>query len=830
MRFKRYFCSILLTFFALAGAFKAFAQDAPDGWYYSKVIKSVSFQGLVNIKASELEGVTSSFVGKQFSDDVYEDLLNRVFALNYFENVSEIKITPTDGTYETCRTIAVVLVVEEYPVISKIKFSGYRQVRLPDLKEAVSSKEKDIYNESRRFMDERAVRDLYISKGFTEIKVSSSAEQNEDGNYIITFTIDEGEQTIVASIQFTGNATVSSNTLKRKISLKEAGLFKKASFQEALLEQDSRAIAAYYHDRGYIDARVLNYTIDSAFNEEKNRRELTIHFNIQEGSRYTFGGVTFEGNKVFSTEELAALVRLREGAVYNETRYQESIMAVRNKYFENGYTNNRFEETSTKDAEKKTVSYAIRISENKRSHIEDVIVRGNNKTKDNVILREIPIESGDIFSNAKITNGHRNLYSLQYFSQIYPEIEQGSEANLVNVIYNVEETSTTNLNLGLTFSGITDPEDFPIALYGKFQDSNLFGEGKTASVSTQLSTDEQSISLSYGQGWLFDKPISNNLSFSFSRSDEYDLRNRVFNDGSVAQSGYYMQYKQYEFNLTESLGHRWIPDFAILTLSGGISSSLIDNVYDSDLYTPYDSSVSDYANNWEPRNYLFAAFSMDGRDISYDPTKGWFMSQRLAWYGLLPQGIIPFAPEWGEKEFFLRTDTKLEKYFTLLNLPVSEAWAFKLVLMAYSGLSFQFPAFGSTIKQSNQLYLDGLFNARGWSIYNTEEGRGKAVLNNTLELRMPVLPGILAFDLFFDASVIKDTPSEFFSDFTNLDDWYFSYGPSIRFCIQQFPLRLLFVNNFQIDNGSIVWEDRYAEPTTWLKSWHFVLSFNITNR
>lgn len=826
MRVKRsVFTFLMLVSMAVMG----FAQSsAPDGWYYGKPIQSVTFDGLVNTKESDLEGVTASFIGKRFSDEVYEDLLNRTFALDLFEDLLDIRVNPVGGDYRTCTSINVVLVVKEFPVIAKLRFVGYHQVRLTELKDAVTSSEKSIYNENTRLSDERALRDLYIGKGYTEIKVSSSAEQGEDG-YTVTFVLDEGQKTVVSKILFNGNTTVSSGTLRGKISLKEVGLFQKGSFQEAMLEQDVKAITAYYKDRGYVDAKVVNYTVDAEFNEEKNRRELTIQFNIQEGSRYTFAGVAFVGNNVFSEEELQLLVRQKPGDVYNETRYQETLMAVQNRYYESGYTSNGFQAQVQKNADEKTIGYTIYIQENERSHIENIIIRGNNKTKDEVIRREIPMETGDIFSYSKLMNGMRNLYNLQYFTtQIYPDITPGSEENLVDIVFNLEEQSTTSLDFGFTFSGVANTGDFPVALFAKIQDSNFMGTGQSISAGLQLSTTEQSVSLGYGQNWLFGLPISNSISLSYAHSTKNTPRNHVNVDGSVTPSGYYMEYQQHEFNISASLGRRWTPNFAILTATGGLSGSLINNVYDNSLYIPYDSNISNFNNNWEPRNSLYASFSADGRNISYDATAGWFASQRFTWYGLLPKGV--FGPDWGESEFYLRSDTKAEKYFTLLDKPFSETWSLKLVLMAYSGLSLQFPVGDSNIKQSNQLYIDGMFNGRGWNITSDSGGFGRALWNNTVELRMPIVPGILAADFFFDASMIKSSPSQIFTDFANGNDWYFSYGPSIRFCIQQFPLRLLFVNNFQVKNGQgIVWEDERGNPTSWLKSWHWVLSFNVAN-
>jgi outer membrane protein insertion porin family len=91
--------------------------------------------------------------------------------------------------------------------------------------------------------------------------------------------------------------------------------------------------------------------------------------------------------------------------------------------------------------------------------------------------------------------------------------------------------------------------------------------------------------------------------------------------------------------------------------------------------------------------------------LNYDPTKGWFLNERVTWYGLIPNL---------EKEFFMRSDTKLEGYLKLIDLPVTENWSFKLVLAGYTGLSTIIPV-QNGINTKNARYIDGLINGRGWS-------------------------------------------------------------------------------------------------------------------
>ena len=805
----RRFFSILFSALLLAvSAPILFAQDSSSAgtddssWYYGKLIKSVSFKGLRSVSNKEVDGITSGFIGRRFTDELFEDMVDRIYALDLFDDV-EPEAVPGDSKRNT---VSIVFTVTERPVITRIIFKGNKSIRNTELKDTISVKEKDVFVENKMHTDVRAIQSLYLEKGYTNVHVSASQRSTAKG-VEVTFTIEEGRATVISKLDFRGNKVFSAKTLRGKLKMKEVGLFNKGAFQESMLEADKQAVVAYYQNNGYIDAAIIDVTREIQINEKKNRDELIITFVVQEGSQYTFTGISFVGNTIFDDAKLNSLVRLQSGKVFNQTKFQESVMAVADLYYENGYTSNQFHPIPTKSSESKTIAYVLQIVENVRSHVENVIIKGNSRTKDYVIRREMPVESGDIFSKAKVTTGLRNLYNLQYFSAVVPDIVPGSEANLVDLVISVEEQSTTSIEFGVTFSGVSDPDDLPFALFVKWQDSNVRGLGKSVSVGATVATDEQSINLSYGENWLWGLPISSSISTSFSHSSLNARRLKWMQDGTLDTDSYYMDYERWKWSLGFSLGHRWTPDWAILSLSGGITGSLVNNSYDDSMYTPLDTTISEYANSWGWQNSIWTAFSMDGRDINYDPSRGWFASQRFTWYGLTPI----------ETEYFLRTDTKLEKYFTLVNIPISEKWAFKLVLAGYTGLSMLFPAPNTAIGDSSRLYIDGMFNGRGWtSIYN--KYRGKAMWASNIELRMPIVPGVLALDGWADAAVVTTEVSQLKN--LSVSDFFFSVGPGIRFTIPQFPLRLLFANTFRVEDGKAEWDN----------TWKFVLSFNLTNK
>ncbi len=802
--FRRFVAAALVL---LSAAFSAAAQDSEGEWYWNRPVAEIEFEGLKNVRKSELSGITSSFIGRDFTEDMYNDLLDRLYALDLFDEINPYaKHSSKDE-----QKVLLVFQVAERPVVKAVNFSGNRKIRNGELRDLVKVKTSDIFVESKVLMDERTIRDHYLQKGYTSSKVTHRTEET-DGGVEVTFVITEGSNTVITGIHFSGNTVASERILKGKLQLKEAGFLKDGAFQNSTLELDRQTLVSWYRERGYVDAAVLDVRIDSSFNEAKQREELDLTFVIQEGAQYTYTGLTVSGNEVFSSERLLSLMKLQPGAVFNSVKFQEGLGAITGLYYENGYMSNEFYPTPVKDTERREISYHLTVVENVRSHIENVIIKGNSRTKDYVIRREIPLESGDVFSRDKVMNGLRNLYNLQYFSNIIPEPQGGSEPNLVDLVVSVEEQSTMSLQFGLTFSGITDPDAIPISLFGKLENSNLFGEGKSLSVSTTISNTEQSVDFTYAQNWIGNLPVAFSQSLSLSHTHAAVRRNAWLPDLSLDQYYYYMDYDGWSASLGSALSRRWTPDYAILTLAGGLTNSLTNYQYDETLYTPTDLGISLFANRWGLVNSVWTSFSVDNRDINYDPTKGWFASERLAWYGLIP-GL--------EKEFFLKSDFKLEGYLKLLDINVTEKWALRMVLAGYTGFTAIFPATGSSVSDSNKLYVDGMFNGRGWTeAYRKPEARGQAMFSNRLELRVPIVPNIIGVDGFWDAVAVKGSAGDMFSSL-ELDDFYFSFGPGIRFLVPQFPLHLLFAFRYRFEDNQLKWA---ATP------FQFVLSFNIVNR
>lgn len=793
---------LFVALFSFIAILPVFAQS--EDWFYGKKIKSIKFSGLHYVSRSDVSGVTKGFLGKEFSDDVYFELLSRIGALDYFESF-DTTISPTNDKYET---VEIVFNVIENPVITEVEFVGNKKITKTDLTSRIKMKENDIFSSANLEKEVLTLTEYYLSKGFTNIHITTSWEKTQHNEIKVKYLINEGVATSIRSINFEGNQLISDRTLLGTMKLKAKSLFTKGSFQETKLEADKQSILTYYLNRGYVDADIIDVIREDAV-DEKGNSVIDLTFVITEGYQYTFAGVQFDGNYLFSSEYLADKFKLDIGDTFNYTKFNECLSTMSDAYYENGYLTTAIVPEPYKDDDLRQISYLIHIQERSRSHVESISVVGNKKTKDNVILRELPIEPGDVFSRSKLMNGMKNLYNSQYFSNIVPDVVPGSEDDLMNIVLNVEEQSTTSIEGGLTFTGISDPNAFPISLFGTWKDSNLLGTGRQISVTASLSFTDRSLGFSYSDDWLFDRPIGYSASIKGSWNTEATLQ-KVFTPRGIDVTNYNMTYDAINITLDNAIGKRWYPDDMVVGLTGGLTNAFMRNKYDEGLI-PVDSSISDYENNWGLSNAIWSAFSVDRRDNRNYPSSGWFAKESLTWTGLIPKY---------ENQFYLRSDTIGEAYFTLFDIQATEKWNFKTIFAYVGGLSLLRPKKNTSIASSNRLAIDGSVIGRGWdNIYST---KGDFMWTNAFEIRVPVLPNMISAQFFLDAVALKDRKPSM-SNKLNIDDFRFSFGPGIRSLIQQLPLSIYLVNTFTMKGGKFNWGNG-KNP-----EWKPVLSFTITN-
>jgi outer membrane protein insertion porin family len=270
-----------------------------------------------------------------------------------------------------------------------------------------------------------------------------------------------------------------------------------------------------------------------------------------------------------------------------------------------------------------------------------------------------------------------------------------------------------------------------------------------------------------------------------------------------------------------STGYRWSTPIGNVSLAGGLRVGMNHNAYNDTVYRPFDPDLRAGANKWLPSNSFWISASLDNRDIYYDPNKGFYVMERITFQGFGPTEI----------QHYLREETKMEAFFKLWELKVTDKWSFKGVLGLHTGLTFLFPERPGVlqVRRSNMLCIDGMFVGRGWSSMNNQ--KSLALWENWAELRIPIVPKVISWDFFFDAAIAPTSSvsnarlasDTLFHDETFKTDMRFSFGGGIRFTLAQFPFRFLLAWPFQLnDDGSTRWLDPSGMP-------QFVISFALSS-
>lgn len=814
----------------------ASAQTADDDWFWGKPISAIQWEGIKHVDRRELDSTVAPFIGKNFTDEVWTDLQARVYELDWFDSIE-----PTAYPGDKDRTKVIVkFVVVEKPAVESVKVSGNSGLRSTDILDVIQVKTGDLFNASKIKLDELAVKKLYLEKGYPDIQVSSSTSRTDTGVAVL-FTVVEGGQVSVKEIRFSGNSAFSAKTLKGQMSLKEAALFQNGSFQESKLEDDKAKLIAFYKSKGYIDAEISDVSRSVQKDEKSGKNWLTLDFAVKEGKVWNYGGMTFSGNKIFSNDKLNSLLTQKTGGPVNYGKVTQDKQKVDDLYYENGYIFNQIDMKETRDEEKLSVSYTVSIVERDRALIESLTFKGNKRTKDNVLAREIPLEVGDTFSKAKIVEGLRNLYNLQYFSSIEPEMRQGSADNLMDLIVTVEEQSTADIQFGLTLSGLgstSSSSTFPLSGTIKLNEKNFKGEGLTLGVELSASPTDQTLTFSYLNNWLFGKRISGGISLSLEHEtlttsqdisaptfstvtvpDPYTSLAQYQAAGGTSSVTITMPYTYWDTTLSLTAGYTTRSPFGLgnIGYGGGFSTSLNQIEYNTTEYRPAAADIREVANSWLWTNKLTARAFLNHLDLWYNPTSGFYASQKFTWAGLVPNA---------EANYYLRSDSKLEGYLTLFSIPINDTLKFKWVLGGHTGLALIMPqqfwdsTQSPTVVYKDDLRIDGTFIGRGWSSLYSSIDNGRAMWDNWVELRMPILEQYIWLDGFMDAVALRtddglvsvsrsavsvdSTRTSLFS--MGWDNLILSVGAGLRFTLPQFPFRFYIAKPFYIDSQGIEWD------------------------
>lgn len=476
LRVARWMVVGLALVFALPAAGQ---QQAP-------VIERIEIEGNQRVEDATILQYLAVKPGEPADPERLERSLRNLFATGLFEDV---RIDRRDGT--------LVVRVKENPVVNEVAFEGNSAISDEDLAAEVDIRPRSVF--SRRRIQEAVERilELYRRKGFYAARVTPEVIERPQNRVDVVFTIQEGPVTRVCGIAFVGNRAFSDSALRGVIETRETAWYRffteSDRYDPDRVELDKERLRRHYRAHGYAEFEVTSVNAQLS----PDGRCFYLTFAVDEGPKYTIGKVEVVSDiPDLDPKELQALVRVREGQVYNADEIEATVQAITDRLGELGYAFARVEPEEKLDRERGVADIVFRVSQGPRVYVERIEIRGNVRTLDRVIRREFRLAEGDPFNPVLLRRSIQRVRNLGYFSKVDVRTVQGSAPDRLVVIVEVQEQSTGELSFG---AGFSTAEGFLADV--RLSERNLLGTGRSLGLSTTLSGKSTRFDFSFTEPW-----------------------------------------------------------------------------------------------------------------------------------------------------------------------------------------------------------------------------------------------------------------------------------------------------------------------------------------
>ena len=466
-----------------------------------KLIKDIEIRGNKVISASTILSKIKTRVNQPYYSQVSRDDIKRLYETGFFSDVS-IDYEEKDDA------IKVIINVTEKPIVDKVVLEGMRVLR-KDLLERKTLKTKSGQYLDCTILKEDAenIKSEYRKRGYSDTEVDSDVQINQDtGKANVTFKVVENKRIRIKRVYIKGNDHIKRGRIIKAMKTRQARIFNPGFLKEGELQDDLDRIKILYNTEGFADA-----TVDSKI-EEGDKSWLYVYITVNEGKRYVVGSVNISGNKDYSAEELTKqLKEATPGKFYSELALQQDIYNLRDFYLNKGYLFIQVSESTSVDPQTGNVSIVYNITENEIAYIGKIDIRGNVKTKDKVIRREIRLKPGDRFDGDKLKRSKERLDNLGYFQEVTFDNEPSTQPNQEDLIVDVKEAQTGSFSFGGGYSTVDEFVGF-VEIEQKnfdlFNFPNFKGAGQNLLLRTEIGSITEDFILSFTEPWLFDRPIS----------------------------------------------------------------------------------------------------------------------------------------------------------------------------------------------------------------------------------------------------------------------------------------------------------------------------------
>ncbi len=450
------------------------------------------------------------------------------------------------------------LKINELPKLKNVKFTGIKKNKIETFTKDNDLVKGKVVNDNLITTTQNYIENKYKKDGFykTKVIINQIPDTTTTNEVNLLIKIDKGDKVKIAKINFEGNEKFSDKKLRGAMSntkqINRFRILKGSKYIKDKFKEDLVAIVEQYKEKGFRDARIVT---DSVYlNEQKNK--LAVNIKVEEGNKYYFGNIKFIGNTIYSDDLLKRYVGINKGDTYNGVLLAKRIADkskpdgddITNLYQNNGYLFSSINPVETKTAND-TIDFEIRVTEGPIAYFNKITVKGNDKTNDEVIYRELRTKPGQKYSKDELVRTIREIGQLGFFDAeaIKPNFKNvDSNAGTVDIEYELVERGASQIELQGGYGGSGFIGTLGLS-FNNFSAKNLFkgeaykplpmGDGQKVSLRLQVSAFFQTFSVSFQEPWFGGKkPVS--FSTSISQSKQF-----AFVGGATAD-------KSRSFNIT----------------------------------------------------------------------------------------------------------------------------------------------------------------------------------------------------------------------------------------------------------------------------------------
>ena len=509
IRFK--ILSLLFFIFIFSINF-VYAQNSND------IISDIKIEGNQRVELDTIYSYLKVSKGENFDIDKLNNSLKNLYSTGFFSDVNIMRDN----------SIVIIKVVEN-PIINRVVFEGNNEIENDVLASEVSLKSRNLFTRTKIQEDVQRILSLYRNEGSLSTTVKPNIISLDQNRVDIVFEINEGENTVINSITFNGNKNFSDRRLRDIIITRQTRWYSILSsndkYDPQQIQVDENLLRKFYKDNGYADV-----SIEPAVAQlDREKDGFNIIYSIDEGKKYVYGDIEISSNiSEIDIDIIKIGLKIEEGDVYSAGKIENTIKIINKLVIEQGFP---FTETFPEvDRVENTnnLSVLFRINQADKKYVDRIIIRGNERTLDKVIRRNIRLAEGDAYVSSLLARSKTLITNLGFFAKVDLTENSTAKQGTTDIIVDVQETSTGELSFGGGYSSQVGG-----LLNIGVSERNFMGKGQRISLVSKFSEREADYSFSFSEPYFLNRDLYASTNLYNNKIDykesSYELSRQGFN-------------------------------------------------------------------------------------------------------------------------------------------------------------------------------------------------------------------------------------------------------------------------------------------------------------